>query len=81
VRHGPRFASSDLVLRAAVQGQGVALARDRLARDDVASGALLRPLASLAVKLEHAYWLVRPKHARLRAATVKVIEWLKQAAH
>ncbi|MCI0674109.1 MAG: LysR substrate-binding domain-containing protein, partial [Myxococcaceae bacterium] len=78
VRRGPRFASSDLVLRAAVQGQGVALARHRLAGDDVASGALLRPFDGLKLELGPAYWLVLPTHARTRPATATVIAWLKR---
>src|SRR5258708_37326435 len=56
VRRGPRFTSSDLVLRAAAQGQGVALARHRLAQDDLATGALLRPVAGRSVDLGPAYW-------------------------
>jgi LysR family glycine cleavage system transcriptional activator len=80
VRSGPRFASSDLVLRAAAQGQGVALARHRLAVDDVASGALLRPLAGLSVELGPAYWIVLPKHRRVREATAAVVDWLREQA-
>jgi LysR family transcriptional regulator, glycine cleavage system transcriptional activator len=76
VRRGPRFASSDLVLRAAAQRLGVALARDRLARDDIASGALVRPIAGLAVELADAYWIVRPDRAPSRAASV-VVDWLR----
>lgn len=77
---GPRFASSDLVLRAAMQGQGVALARHRLAFDDVASGALVRPIEGLGVALGPAYWIVLPQHGRVRAGALAVIEWLKQEA-
>lgn len=77
---GPRFASSDLVLRAAMQGQGVALARHRLAFDDVASGALVRPFEGFGVALGPAYWIVLPQHGRVRAGTLAVIDWLKQQA-
>jgi LysR family glycine cleavage system transcriptional activator len=79
VRRGPRLASSDLVLRAAVQGQGVALARDRLARDDVASGALLRPLGDLDVKLGVGYWFVLPDREPTPAAA-QVLAWLEREA-
>lgn len=74
---GPRFASSDLVLRAAMQGQGVALARHRLAMDDVASGALVRPLEGLQVELGPAYWIVRPLRPRAGTGVSTVIGWLK----
>ncbi len=80
MRQGPRFASTDLVLRAAAQGMGVALARDRLVRDDLASGALIRPFAGSAVQLDAAYWLVMPKHAAVRDAAKVVMAWLKREA-
>ena len=72
---GARYTSSDLVLRAAMQGQGVALARHRLAADDVANGSLLRPFGELVVPLGTSYWIVRPP-ARPRPAVAAVIDWL-----
>jgi LysR family transcriptional regulator, glycine cleavage system transcriptional activator len=72
---GARYTSSDLVLRAAMQGQGVALARHRLAADDVANGSLLRPFGELSVPLGPSYWIVRPP-AKPRAAVAAVIDWL-----
>lgn len=80
VMKGPRFTSTDLVLRAAAAGQGVALARHQLAVDDVASGRLLRPLGELTVVLEDAYWIVLPRDKPPTPATRSVIEWLKRAA-
>ena len=80
VRKGPRFTSSDLVLRAALQGQGVALARHRLAADEVAAGTLLRPFGERRVELGPAYWLVRPRHAEARPPAATVIAWLKREA-
>jgi LysR family glycine cleavage system transcriptional activator len=76
---GARYTSSDLVLRAAAQGQGVALARHRLAADDVASGSLLRPFGDLSVPLGPSYWIVRPP-AKPRAAVAAVIDWLRWQA-
>jgi LysR family glycine cleavage system transcriptional activator len=80
VRRGPRFASSDLVLRAAAEGQGVALARHRLAAADLASGALMRPFGDLRVELGPSYWLVVPTHGRSRPATAATIAWLQHEA-
>ncbi|MGH8496128.1 MAG: LysR substrate-binding domain-containing protein [Gammaproteobacteria bacterium] len=77
---GPRFASSDLVLRAAAQGLGVALARHRLAADDITAGALVRPFGDLRVELPTAYWIVRPPGAVDSMAVTSVIEWLKSQA-
>ena len=76
VRRGPRLASSDLVLRAALQGQGVALARHRLAHDDVAAGLLVRPCGAKQLELGTVYWLVTPVGTHPRAATTHVIRWL-----
>jgi LysR family glycine cleavage system transcriptional activator len=80
VSAGPRFSSSDLVLRAAVQGQGVALARHRLALDDIASGALVRPIEDAVVELAAAYWIVLPLHRNVRSGASTVITWLKEQA-
>lgn len=77
---GPRYASSDLVLRAAAQGLGAALARGRLAADEVAAGTLVRPFGARAVRLRPAYWLVRPAGAATRMAVTTVIRWLKSQA-
>lgn len=80
VRPGPRFASSDLVLRAAAQGLGVALARGRLAADDIAAGTLIRPFGEQRLVLPDAYWLVRAAAAAERVAVTAVIAWLKSQA-
>jgi LysR family glycine cleavage system transcriptional activator len=78
---GPRFASSDLLLRAAEQGQGVALARHRLAAETIAEGRLVRPFGAREIVLEQAYWIVQPPLAqRPRHAVATVIAWLKEQA-
>jgi LysR family glycine cleavage system transcriptional activator len=76
---GARYTSTDLVLRAAMQGQGVALARHRLAADDVANGSLVRPFGKLSVTLGPSYWIVRPP-AKPRAAVAAVVDWLRWQA-
>src|SRR5262249_41826277 len=78
VRHGVRLASSDLVLRAAAQGLGVALARHRLVQEDIATGVLVRPFAGLGVSLGAAYWLVRPANAAPRTAVGMLSAWLRR---
>lgn len=80
VRSGPRFASTDLVLQAAKQGQGVALARHQLAADDVASGALVRPFGDLAVALGTSYWLIAARSSQVHGAVATVAAWLKSQA-
>ena len=79
-RQGPRFGSSDLVLRAAAQGLGVALARDRLAANDVASGLLVKPFGDRHVTVPDAYWIVRSSPTSERAAVSAVIDFLRAQA-
>ena len=78
VRTGVRYTSSDLALRGAALGQGVALARDRLAADDLAAGILMRPFAALKVDLPKAYWIVIPSHSWGRPAVASFAQWLKE---
>ncbi len=80
VRPGPRLASTDLVLRAAAQGMGVALARHRLVGDELAAGTLVRPFGERQIVLERAYWLVTPAGRGLRHATRTLIGWLRREA-
>lgn len=79
-RQGPRFGASDLVLRAAAQGLGVALARDRLAANDVASGLLVKPFGDRHVTVPDAYWIVRSSTATERAAVSAAVSFLKSQA-
>lgn len=79
LQRGPRFASSDLLLRAAAQGQGVALARHRLTADEVAAGIVVRPFGARELRIENAYWIVYPDCAPRHAVTT-VIAWLKDQA-
>jgi LysR family glycine cleavage system transcriptional activator len=79
LQRGARYASSDLVLRAAQLGQGVALARHRLVADELTTGALLRPFGTLEVPLGPAYWTLH-LNARPRTEVAAVIDWLRWQA-
>jgi LysR family glycine cleavage system transcriptional activator len=59
-RRGPIFTDSAMVVQAAAEGQGVALARRVLAAGDLAAGRLVQPFE---VSLPHdlAYYLVSPE--------------------
>lgn len=76
---GSRFASSSLLLRAAAAGQGIALARERLAESWLESGKLVRPFP-VSVELDNAYWLVTRHGIEPRRALRSFIAWLKQQA-
>jgi LysR family glycine cleavage system transcriptional activator len=57
---GPVFNQASMAIDAAIDGQGVALARTALAAWDLLAGRLVRPFA-LALKVPFAYWIVCPK--------------------
>ena len=66
VHRGLRINSAAAVLQAAIEGQGVALARSVMAHDDVASGRLLRLFPDVACASPLAYYIVfRPGSASL----------------
>lgn len=80
VRKGTRLTSSDLVLRAAAQGLGVALARHRLVMEDIEAGTLIRPFGSHEVVLAQAYWIVTSNATATREAAKTLIAWLRREA-
>ncbi|MEM1302074.1 MAG: transcriptional regulator GcvA [Pseudomonadota bacterium] len=58
---GPRFTKEDMAIRAALDGEGVALIGDRIAADHLASGRLVRPFSSdMSTPLIFAYFLLTP---------------------
>ena len=80
VRPGPRYSSSDLVLRAAAEGLGIALGRGRLAEHDLRSGSLVRPFGERAVPLRNAYWIVTSDERSCRSAVETFVDWLRSEA-
>ena len=76
---GPRFNQSSLVIEAAVNGRGVALAKRTLAQADLDAGRLVAPL-QIATAVDFAYYLVHPK-AKGRLPQVKAfVAWIKAEA-
>lgn len=58
---GPRFTKEEMAVRAALDGEGIALIGDRIASDHLASGRLVRPFnAELSTPLVFAYFLLSP---------------------
>lgn len=70
---GPLFSDTNLMLDAAIAGDGVALARSRIVAGDIASGRLVR-LFDSAVKDDHAYYFLR-RHGSMRCRR-KAVECL-----
>lgn len=78
---GPRYTDSALLLQAAMEGHGVALARKVLAADDLAAGRLLRPFDT-ELPGTHAYHLVAPPHYFARPKVKAFRDWLfAEAGH
>ena len=67
---GPGYNLSSLVIDAAVDGQGVALARSALVRNHLLAGRLVQPF-ELELPAEYAYYMVHParalEHPKVRA--------------
>jgi len=74
---GPSFWPSHLVIGAAIDGLGVALAKKHWVVDDIASGRLVRPFAG-SMQVEFAYYIIFPedraKDPRIRA----FLEWMRE---
>lgn len=76
---GLRFNQSSLVIEAAVQGSGIALAKTALASGDLRQGRLVQPFTS-PVKVDFAYYIVAPR-AKLNLPKVSYfIDWLRREA-
>lgn len=76
---GPRFAHCNLTLRAAVEGQGVALAYSALVLEDLASGRLVR-LFNIELPSKVIYSFVCPKSSLNQPRVAAFKEWLTAAA-
>ncbi len=62
IKHGAVFNQASMAIDAAVDSQGIALARTALASWDLISGRLVRPFPQ-ALEAPYAFWIVCPKSA------------------
>ncbi len=72
---GPAFGHSNLVIQAAIEGQGVALGRGALVAHDLAAGRLVRPFA-ISLPAEYAYYIVYRQAAAREPRLVAFRDWL-----
>ena len=72
---GVVFNQASMAIDAAVDGQGVALARTALAAADLLAGRLIRPFA-LGLPVSYAYYLVGPRASAERPKIRAMTEWL-----
>jgi len=73
---GPSFTPSHLVINAAIDGLGVALAKDSWVEQDLLQGRLVRPFAT-ALPVESAYYMVFPKHRAKDLRIATFVDWVR----
>ena len=73
--HGLTLNRASMLIDAAVDGQGVALARTTLAAWDLISGRLIRPF-DVGLKLTRTYWIVCPKATSTKPKVATFRDWL-----
>jgi len=73
--HGPVLNRASMVIDAAINGQGIALARTTLAAWDLLKGHLARPF-SLSLPLSKTYWIICPKATAALPKIVTFRDWL-----
>jgi LysR family transcriptional regulator, glycine cleavage system transcriptional activator len=79
VMHGPVLNRASMVIDAAINGQGIALARTTLAAFDIINGRLVRPFAEM-LRLSKTYWIVCPKATAALPKIQTFREWLLSQA-
>lgn len=75
VSHGPVLNRASMLIDAAVNGQGVALARTALAAWDLINGRLVRPV-DISLRLSKTYWIICPKATATLPKIVTFRDWL-----
>jgi LysR family transcriptional regulator, glycine cleavage system transcriptional activator len=75
VAHGPVLNRASMLLDAAVDGQGVALARTTLAAWDIINGRLIRPI-DVSLEMSNAYWIVCSKATSSAPKIATFRNWL-----
>ena len=72
---GPGYHHSNLVMQAAMAGEGVALGRSVLVADELAAGRLVKPF-DVSLPAEYAYYVVYPEAAAGRPKVRALRDWL-----
>jgi LysR family glycine cleavage system transcriptional activator len=79
-RRGLRINNSAAVLQAAIDGQGVALGRSIMARDDLATGRLIRLFPDMTLASDLAYYVVYRAESATSPKLVAFRDWLFEEA-
>jgi len=73
--HGPILNHASMLIDAAIDGQGIALARTALAAADLINGRLVRPF-EITLPLKNTYWIVCPKATSALPKIAAFRDWL-----
>jgi LysR family glycine cleavage system transcriptional activator len=73
---GPVYTDSNMVIQAAIEGHGVALARSGLSRDALEDGRLVQPF-DFSMPANFAYYLVYPKEYGNREEVRAFSKWIR----
>ena len=73
--HGPILNHASMLIDAAINGQGIALARTTLVAADLIDGRLIRPF-QIALSLKNTYWIVCPRATSMLPKIVAFRDWL-----
>src|SRR5258705_5109972 len=75
VMHGPVLNRASMVIDAAINGQGIALARTTLSAWDLINSRLVRPFPET-LRLSKTYWIICPKATAALPKIVTFRDWL-----
>ena len=75
VTQGPVLNRASMLIDAAINGQGVALARTALAAWDLINGRLVRPI-DVSLRMSKTYWVICPKATSALPKITMFREWL-----
>src|SRR6516165_3593089 len=73
--HGPILNHASMLIDAAINGQGITLARTALVAADLINGRLIRPF-QIALSLKNTYWIVCPRATSMLPKIVAFRDWL-----
>ena len=73
---GPRYSDASMLLQAAIEGQGVALARSLLSDEDIRTGRLVR-LFDTTIRSRYCYFFVCPKGREDDEKIQYFLHWLR----
>jgi LysR family glycine cleavage system transcriptional activator len=74
---GPVYTDSAMAVQSALEGDGVALARSQLVRDDIARGQLVKPF-DISQPSNFSYYIVYPEARPVTPAMQAFIDWIQQ---